>query len=122
MVMTLTERSTLTNPYYLFNFTSDVTGDSVNFIATDLSNYTDRYNKFLITETSGTTDYTSGTIELSPTGQWSYKVYEQSSSTNLIVAQATNQSPLEVGMVKVKGTEETIIRNTDLDNTFIVDE
>lgn len=120
--MTLTEKSTLTSPYYLFNFVSDVTGNSVNFIASDLSSYTDRYNKFLITETSGTNDYTSGTITLSPTGQWTYKVYEQTSSTNLNPLLATNTTPLEVGIVKVKGTETSYISNSGLDNTFIVNE
>jgi len=122
LVMTLTEKSTLTNPYFLFNFVSDVTGNSVNFIATDLSSYTDRYNKFLITETSGTAIYTSGTIELSPTGTWTYKVYEQTSSTNLNPLLATNTTPLEVGQVKVKGTETSYISNSGLDNTFIVNE
>jgi hypothetical protein len=121
MVMTLTEKSTLTNPYYLFNFVSDVTGVAVNFIAADLSSYTDRYNQFLITETSGTTNFTSGTIELSPTGQWTYKVYEQTSSTNLNPLLATNTIPLEVGIVKVKGTETPYISNNS-DNTFIVNE
>ena len=121
MVMTLTEKSTLTNPYFLFNFVSDVTGNAVNFIATDLSNYTDRYNQFLITETSGTNNYTSGTITLSPEGTWTYKVYEQTSSTNLNPLLATNTSPLEVGQVKVKGTETPYISNNS-DNTFIVNE
>lgn len=120
--MTLTEKSTLTNPYFLFNFVSDVTGESVNFITSDLSNYTDRYNKFLITETSGAAIYTSGTIELSPTGTWTYKVYEQTSSTNLNPLLATNTTPLEVGQVKVKGTETAYISNSEQDNTFIVNE
>jgi len=122
MVMTLTEKSTLTAPYFLFNFVSDVTKQSVNFIAQDLSSYTDRYNQFLITETSGTTDYTSGTIELSPTGTWTYKVYEQTSSTNLNPLLADNQTPLEIGIVKVAGTQTTYIANSDIDNTFIVNE
>jgi hypothetical protein len=122
MVMTLTEKSTLTNPYFLFNFTSDVTGEAVNFIASDLSNYTDRYNQFLITETSGTAIYTSGTIELSPTGTWTYKVYEQTSSSNLNPLLCDNLTPLEVGIVKVKGTETTYSANSDIDNTFIVNE
>lgn len=120
--MTLTEKSTLTTPYFLFNFVSDVTKESVNFIAQDLSSYTDRYNQFLITETSGTTNYTSGTIELNPTGTWTYKVYEQTSSTNLNPLLADNQTPLEVGIVKVVGTQTTYITNSDIDNTFIVNE
>lgn len=122
MVLTLTENSTLTNPFYLFNFVSDVTNESVNFIATDLSNYTDRYNKFLITETSGTQILTSGTIELNPAGSWTYKVYEQTSDTNLNPLLSTNTTPLEVGIIKVKGNETVYNTNSDIDNTFIVNE
>ncbi len=121
-VLTLSEKSTLTNPNYLFEFKSDVTGDSVCFIASDTSAYTERFNEFLITETSGTTDYTSGTITLNPTGQWTYKVYEQTSSSNLNPLLADNTTPLEIGIVKVKGTETTYSSNSDIDTTIIVNE
>ena len=124
LILTLTEKSTLSSPNYLFEFTSEMSQDRVLFIAEDLSTSPSRYNEFLITETSGTTDFTSGTITLSPRGQWSYRVFEQSSSTNLDVAQVDNPVPLEVGMVKVKGEEleiETYVTNTDNDDeTFII--
>ena len=122
LVMTLTEKSTLSSPYFLFEFKSDITNNRVVFLAADLSNYNDRYNKFLITETSGTVDLTSGTIELNPTGTWTYRVFEQTSSSNLNLNLVDNKTPLEIGIVKVKGTETTYITNSDTDNTFIVNE
>ena len=101
--LTLAEKTTLATPYYLFVFTSDVDRNEVIFTANDLTEYKERYNKFLITETSGTTTLTSGVITLTPTGFWSYKVYEQESGTNLLVANTTGL--VEQGRVKVIGTE-----------------
>ena len=105
MILTLTEKSTLVSPYYLFKFTNDLTRESVSFISADLSSYTDRYNKFLVTETSGTVNLTSGVINLSPTGYWKYSVYEQTSSTNLNSNLSTGL--VESGKVKVVGTDTT---------------
>ena len=101
--LTLAEKTTLAEPFYLFVFTSDVDRTEVIFTANDLTEYKERYNQFLITETSGTTTLTSGVITLNPTGFWSYKVYEQESSINLLVANTT--SLVEQGRVKVIGTE-----------------
>lgn len=123
LILTLTENATLTSPYYLFEFTSEMSRDRVVFLAEDLSDNPSRYNEFLITETSGTTDFTSGTITLSPRGQWSYRIFEQESSSNLDVTQVDNPTPLELGVVKVKGDDleiEQYISNTDTDNTFII--
>ncbi len=110
-------------PYYLFNFTSDLSGEGINFLAADLSGATGRFNEFLITETSGTTNYSSGTIELNPTGQWTYKVYEQTSSSNLIPENTDNYPTyLEIGIVRVKGVVDTTYTDTTDNNIIIVDE
>lgn len=105
LVLTLTEKSMLSSPTYLFRFTSDLTRESVLFIASNLSTQTQRFDKFLITETSGTTNLTSGVINLSPTGFWKYEIYEQTSTSNLVV----NSSCLlvETGKAKVVGTNTT---------------
>lgn len=73
----------------------------------DLSGYTDRFNKFVITESS-TEVLTSGTVELKPTGIWYWEVYEQLSGTNLNVNACDNQTPLESGEAKVTGTTDTV--------------
>lgn len=103
IIATLAEKATLSEPFYLFVFTSDVDKTEVIFTAQDTTEFNERYNKFLITETSGTVDYTSGVINLTPTGFWSYKAYEQVDSSNLLVANTT--SLVEVGRVKVIGAE-----------------
>lgn len=116
---TLTENVTLTSPYFLFEFTNDFTQTPVYFIAANTSSYSYRYDSFVITETSGTNILTSGTITLSPAGQWTYRVFEQTSSTNLNPANATTL--LETGIVKVVGTSDTYYEN-QVTNTFIIDE
>ena len=51
VALTLKEKSTLTNPYYLWKFTNDTTKQIKRFIVPELSNtHTDRYNKFTVTE------------------------------------------------------------------------
>ena len=100
LVFTLSEKVTLTNPYYLFSFKHQVLMSSVNFIASDVSGFPTRYNKFLITETTGTVNLTSGVVSLPETGFYEYAIYEQTSSSNLDISNATGL--LEIGMVKVE--------------------
>ena len=77
-IVTLTESTTLTNPYYLFVFTNVSTKVEykINVNSTsDVSLFKDRFNEFSF-----------NTVTLFATaqaGQFSYEVYEQSSSTNL---------------------------------------
>lgn len=100
LVFTLSEKVTLTNPYYLFSFKHQVLMSSVNFIASDVSSFPTRYNKFLITETTGTVNLTSGVVSLPETGFYEYSIYEQTSSSNLDINNTTGL--LEIGMVKVE--------------------
>ena len=77
-LVTLTESTTLTSPYYLFVFTNVSTKVQykINVNSTsDNSDYPDRINVFSF-----------NTITLfasAQAGQFSYEVYEQASSTNL---------------------------------------
>lgn len=93
LVFTLTEKQTLTSPYWLFEL--KFRGDNTTvktFIASDTSSYPDRYNQFLVTEVdAGSELLTSGTVNLQNTGEWHYRIFEQSSSSNLIVANATTE-------------------------------
>ena len=100
LIFTLSEKVTLTNPYYLFSFKHQVLMSSVNFIASDVSGFPTRYNKFLITETTGTVNLTSGVVSLPETGFYEYAIYEQTSSSNLDIINTTGL--LEIGMVKVE--------------------
>jgi hypothetical protein len=98
VVLTLTEKSELTNPFYLFEFTSDLTKDKVYFISEDTSLHKHRYNRFTITETANA-DNLQGEIELNSEGFWSYKIYESETQT----LDPDNLNIVEVGKVKVVG-------------------
>lgn len=103
VVLSLKEKQTLSSPVFLFVFKNDLTRQTKKFIAADISSYTDRYNQFTITE-SDSESVLTGTVQLKPTGFWSYWVYEQTSTTNLEPSQATTE--LETGKVNVKGTAQ----------------
>ena len=100
--VTLAEKTTLSNPTYLFDFVNDITRHKITFIAQDVSQYTYRYNQFVITETSGTNYLTSGVITLSESMFYSYRIFEQVSTTNLDVA--LTGGLVESGKLKVIGT------------------
>ncbi|OHB99871.1 MAG: hypothetical protein A2Z57_11140 [Planctomycetes bacterium RIFCSPHIGHO2_12_39_6] len=106
LYFTLTEKVTLTTPFFLVRVEGRSSSIVKRFILpSDQSSYTDRYNKFTITE-STTEILTSGTITLT-SGDYDYRVYEQSSSTNLDELEATVKTPIEYGLLKVLGTDNT---------------
>jgi hypothetical protein len=72
--LTLTEKTTISNPTYLFSITHRLTNTTTNFILTDISAYVDRYNKFSVTE---------GTTFSVDSGEFLYRVYAQTSPSNL---------------------------------------
>jgi len=88
--LTLTEKTTVSNPTYLFSLTHRLTNVSYNFILTDTSSYTERYNAFELTE---------GTTVTLDAGEYIYKIYAQESPTNVNPDLANEL--VEEGMVKV---------------------
>ena len=108
VILTLTEKSTLLNPNYLFSFTSTTDFNNVvNFVGVDSSIYKSRYNEFDIIET-GTTfvNLTASTINLTPPGMWDYNIYESTGVTLSI--SATTGSIIETGKVIVEGVDLSI--------------
>ena len=71
--LTLTEKTTISDPTYLFSITQRQTNNTTNFIASDVSAYTERYNKFSVTE---------GTTFDVDSGEFMYRVFAQTSPTN----------------------------------------
>ena len=120
IVVTLREKQTLANPYFLFEFKSEVSMKVVTTIMDDLSFFPERFNEFLLTETNGTQIATSGTIELTPEGMWTYRVFEQESDTNLDIELVDNKEPLEVGVVRVIGSQVQVTRNDNNDTEYTV--
>jgi hypothetical protein len=78
IILTLSEMATLNSPNYLFVFQSRTSNDQVKFVilnSADLSDFKDRFNAFNIVVNNHFEDMN--------VGGWSYKVYEQVSTTNL---------------------------------------
>jgi len=103
IILTLTEKQTLTSPNYLFWFKSRGTNQIVTFVvlnAADLSPHKERYNEFDI----DVNDY----FEDSPEGDWEYKIYEQTSTSN-------TDPDLATGLV-----EDGIMRLNNLSNLLNV--
>jgi hypothetical protein len=95
--LTLTEKETIPTPNYLFVFKNRSTNNEVKFVllyAADLSLYKERYNKFSIKVDK----YFSS----KPRGQYSYSVYEQTSTSNTDIAGLTL---LESGVMWLNETE-----------------
>jgi hypothetical protein len=94
MIVTLNEKRTLTVGYYLFIFENVTTRDQVtkiyNFLE-DESSYTDRYNQFPVV--------VSTLFAGQHTGHWTYKVYEQVSSSN---TDPTGLTEVENGILQLK--------------------
>ena len=89
-ILTLTEKVTISPAYFLFSFTHRLTNTITNKILTDSSSYTERYNKFSVTE---------GTTFTLDAGEYLYKVYAQTSPSNTDRALANEL--VEEGRLKV---------------------
>lgn len=96
--LTLTEKQTISSPNYLFTFKNRSTNTEVKFVllyAADVSLFKERYNKFSIKVDK----YFSS----KPRGQWTYEIYQQTSSSNTDV---TGLTLLESGIMWLNDAEE----------------
>lgn len=112
VILTLTEKQTLTSPNYLFRFTNRTTGAEVVFVktnASDTSAYKYRFNQFSI--------ITSGFFSNQPSGEWLYYIYEQASATNRDYTKATGL--LEQGIMRLNESESFAYTQHEPDNTYI---
>jgi hypothetical protein len=111
IVMTLTEKQLLTNPNYLFVFTNRSSNNIIKFIvlnASDVSLYKDRYNEFNIV--------TNTNFASALDGQYTYEVYEQTSTTNTNI---TGLNKLETGIMWLSGSTLTYNQYTTTDTYTI---
>jgi hypothetical protein len=85
--LSLKEKTTISNPIYLFEFISDSTGTSNTCICQDVSiegAQRDRSNLFNITE--GVNDRLNSKLILFNEGRYKYIVRQQTSTTNLDIS------------------------------------
>jgi len=91
--LTLSEKTTISNPTYLFSVTHRLTNIVTNFILIDVSTHKERYNEFQIVE--NTYNFY--------TGEYEYQVYAQTSPINL--NPLLSDELVEQGILKVNNTE-----------------
>lgn len=83
--------STLSSPNYLFQFSNVFQPErEVLFYATDESVYCNSYSLFRVIETGSTavsgTALTNGIVNIYPTGEWLYNIYESTGTTLSVTA------------------------------------
>ena len=93
-VLTLTEVTTIPNPYYLFEFQDEfnTTATLIYWVGTDTSAYPPRFNLFTLDEPKDI-DFVKG--------QYRYRVYESSVST----LDPTGLTMIEEGRMVVAGVQ-----------------
>lgn len=82
IVLTLTEKTTLSFPIFLFRFVGKQNGVEYVCISSDISGFTYRYNEFII-KVKTSPNPLLGEINLTIGDEYDYYIYEQSSPTNL---------------------------------------
>jgi hypothetical protein len=83
VVLTLSEKISIASPNFLFEFINNQTQIKYYCISADLSLYPERYNKFTIVVKTTTPSPLVGEIQIPLGDEYTYNVYEQS-STNLV--------------------------------------
>lgn len=118
MYLTLTEKATLNNPYFLFEFISNDTGNRTYITADDYSGNTLRFNCFTFSEGTAS-GATAGGFSLIP-GTYDYQVWETEYQYNILVGSASNI--VEIGLMQVVGTAapyNPIYDDTDEDTEYV---
>ena len=82
LIVTVTELKTLSSPYWLFEFMHEQSFEKVYCILTNISTGSPRYDEFELTD--------GVDLTFPYDGFYTYKIYEQTSSTNLDPALATS--------------------------------
>ena len=83
VVLTLSEKTTINAPTYLFRFVNKQTNVEYVCIQTDTSVFKSRYNKFTITTQNTTPNPLLGQLKLTLGDEYEYYIYAQESTTNL---------------------------------------
>jgi hypothetical protein len=118
VALTLKESTTISNPNYLFQFINATSLEEVVFIASDTSNFKDRYNLFVIQlVVKNAINLLNGQIYLNDNGYWTYNIYQQASPTNLNLE--LTGALVETGKVLYNFTQDDTIE-LEQDNKVII--
>jgi hypothetical protein len=117
ITVTLTEKSTLPNPIYLFKFVNQTSNVAYWFISEDTSQFKERYNKFVLIEGDYFTllDSLEGKIEIGLQGLYDYEIYQTTLLDISTLDSAIDAIPfidktVEVGLVDVVFAAENITK------------
>jgi hypothetical protein len=111
VVVTLTEKTTINAPIYLFRFVSAETNKEYLCISADLSTYKQRYNKFILETIETTPNPLLGQLQLTLDGQYEYYIYAQHSTTNLDYKLSTELVEQGIMIYDKQPTERKIFEN-----------
>jgi hypothetical protein len=104
VILTLTEKVTIANPIFLFGLNSIQTNSTIYFLASDISNYTERYNKFVWTIKDNPNNNV-GEFLLPIEGLYTYTAYQLSSPQ---LTPPNGAVVLEVGNVQFGYTDQDL--------------
>ncbi len=99
IVMTLTEKCTLENPYFTFRIVHKDSKEETIFNGLDISSNPEIYNKFLIEITESTPFPTLGKIN-AKSGEYNYYIYESPTLGELTISECTGI--IEQGILKIE--------------------
>ncbi len=103
LIVTVTEKVTINNPFFLIHFKDMITSQQTSFIITNTSTHTERYDEFTFVEGSNS----AKTLNI---GEYVYTIYAQTSNSNTNIANADEE--VERGIAMVRHTENTFPSNT----------
>ena len=117
--LTLTESTTASNPYYLFQFDydSNQTRNPIFYYTPDISISTKRYNKFVLVDSdiTGTASSTQSGIGFTASlnlkaGQYTYTIYVSETPVDVynLVGVTSSTNIIEVGRMFVNGIDTSI--------------
>jgi hypothetical protein len=119
VIVTVTENSTVTNPIYLFLFQNQTTFDKYYFIATDISTFKERYNKFIVTEKNNPNTL-SGEVRLGFKGFYNYFIYQTNLANTSGLANAA-AAVLNITKTVEVGTVQVVISDYEIDEYEVQD-
>lgn len=116
VTLTLTEKVTIPNPFFVFSFQHIATLDQelslIYFTAPDLSDYCNRYNLFEITENDGGSINGGNNIPLYlKPGQYEYKAYESTTGSldPLTLGNLLEEGKMVVGDMTESGQDTGVL-------------
>jgi hypothetical protein len=114
-ILTLSEKTTISVPYYLFEFINDTTSAKKYLTAADISGNKLRNNKFIIID-NATELPLIGQLNFK-VGSYKYNIYEQASATNL---NPTGLKLVDLGRAKVIEADVVLKTYQGSESNFIV--